>query len=672
MLGLIRPTAGIGAAVRPRPAGRASRALEGVAGFVEAPRFYPYLTAARTSSCSPRSTAAAPRARIDEVLDDRRAAPTAPRTGSAATRTACASAWASPRRCCARPRCCCSTSPRPASTPAGMRDMRALIRRLADEGMTVLLSSHLLAEVEELCNRVAIVRTGASSTRARSPSCGARPAPATGCAPPTTSARWRSAAAQPGIEDVARRRPTAASPSAPTSEEAVGELSLALAEAGALILELSAATRRRSRTSSSALTEGDGAAAAPNAGRPRAEERGMMPGVLDRLPLGAAQAALPEAHLPRPRRRGARADHLRRRRSRPQSGEPDDVAFGRYVHDTGPGDPAGAAAVRLDLDVPADHRAGRRRHRRRRGPQRHAEDDPHPLGRAPAGLRRQGARRRHLRDRRDRRSPAPSRSSPGCSPPGFNPIVDACPARASRRPTALALVGASLLVYLIPILAIACIGLLLLDRLPQQRRGDRRHADVLAAAPADRRSCPGLGGLQPYLLQHAVQRLAGPAARRRSTGRRSCAPPGSARSTRCPRWSPRCLVFLRRDVAGRLSAVAERVLVVDDDRRCGGCSSAASPPRASRSRVAADGGARAGGGRALGARPGRARRDDARRSTGSAVCRRLRAKGLRGADPDADRARRGRRPRRAGSRPAPTTTWSSRSRSRSWWRACTR
>ena len=45
--------------------------------------------------------------------------------------------------------------------PAGMRDMRALIRRLADEGMTVLLSSHLLAEVEELCNRVAIVRTGA-------------------------------------------------------------------------------------------------------------------------------------------------------------------------------------------------------------------------------------------------------------------------------------------------------------------------------------------------------------------------------------------------------------------------------------------------------------------------------------------------------------------------------
>jgi ABC-2 type transport system ATP-binding protein len=45
--------------------------------------------------------------------------------------------------------------------PAGMRDMRLLVRRLAGEGMTVVLSSHLMTEVEELCNRVAIVRSGA-------------------------------------------------------------------------------------------------------------------------------------------------------------------------------------------------------------------------------------------------------------------------------------------------------------------------------------------------------------------------------------------------------------------------------------------------------------------------------------------------------------------------------
>src|SRR5207248_8983772 len=44
--------------------------------------------------------------------------------------------------------------------PAGMRDMRVLIRRLADQGITVLLSSHQLPEVQELCDRVAIIDSG--------------------------------------------------------------------------------------------------------------------------------------------------------------------------------------------------------------------------------------------------------------------------------------------------------------------------------------------------------------------------------------------------------------------------------------------------------------------------------------------------------------------------------
>jgi ABC-2 type transport system ATP-binding protein len=44
--------------------------------------------------------------------------------------------------------------------PAGIRDMRALIASLPDQGVTVLYSSHLLAEVEEVCNRVAIVKDG--------------------------------------------------------------------------------------------------------------------------------------------------------------------------------------------------------------------------------------------------------------------------------------------------------------------------------------------------------------------------------------------------------------------------------------------------------------------------------------------------------------------------------
>jgi ABC-2 type transport system ATP-binding protein len=44
--------------------------------------------------------------------------------------------------------------------PAGMREVRELIRRLGTEGRTVFLSSHLLSEVEQVCDRVAIVAKG--------------------------------------------------------------------------------------------------------------------------------------------------------------------------------------------------------------------------------------------------------------------------------------------------------------------------------------------------------------------------------------------------------------------------------------------------------------------------------------------------------------------------------
>jgi cobalt/nickel transport system ATP-binding protein len=44
--------------------------------------------------------------------------------------------------------------------PAGIRDMRALVKRLAADGLTVLLSSHDMSEVEEICDNVTIRRTG--------------------------------------------------------------------------------------------------------------------------------------------------------------------------------------------------------------------------------------------------------------------------------------------------------------------------------------------------------------------------------------------------------------------------------------------------------------------------------------------------------------------------------
>ena len=44
--------------------------------------------------------------------------------------------------------------------PAGIREIRQLLRRLGAEGRTVFLSSHLLTEVEQTCERVAIIDRG--------------------------------------------------------------------------------------------------------------------------------------------------------------------------------------------------------------------------------------------------------------------------------------------------------------------------------------------------------------------------------------------------------------------------------------------------------------------------------------------------------------------------------
>jgi ABC-2 type transport system ATP-binding protein len=44
--------------------------------------------------------------------------------------------------------------------PAGMVEMRALLRRLVERGQTVVLSSHLLGEVQQICDRVGVIADG--------------------------------------------------------------------------------------------------------------------------------------------------------------------------------------------------------------------------------------------------------------------------------------------------------------------------------------------------------------------------------------------------------------------------------------------------------------------------------------------------------------------------------
>ena len=51
--------------------------------------------------------------------------------------------------------------------PAGMKEVRDLLRRLGDTGTTVLLSSHLLSEVQQICDEVSIISRGKLVTSGR-------------------------------------------------------------------------------------------------------------------------------------------------------------------------------------------------------------------------------------------------------------------------------------------------------------------------------------------------------------------------------------------------------------------------------------------------------------------------------------------------------------------------
>ncbi len=164
-LGLIVPTEGTVELFGRDPMRHGARALEGVAGFVEAPRFYPYLSA-RTNlellaalDGRRRPGRDGARERIEEVLAVVELSARAKhKVGgySHGMRQRLGIAAALLRR----PRLLILDEPATGLDPAGMRDMRELIRRLAGEGITVLLSSHQLPEVQELCDRVAIVDRG--------------------------------------------------------------------------------------------------------------------------------------------------------------------------------------------------------------------------------------------------------------------------------------------------------------------------------------------------------------------------------------------------------------------------------------------------------------------------------------------------------------------------------
>lgn len=163
LLGLVLATAGE-AEVLGEPMPRASRSvLPQVGAVVEGPAAYAGLSGRANLALLDRAGPGGPRrtrrARVEEALervglahvDDRPV-----RAYSLGMRQRLGLAGALVRR----PRLLVLDEPTNGLDPRGIREVRDLLLTLRDEGTTVFLSSHLLAEVEQVCTRVGVLHRG--------------------------------------------------------------------------------------------------------------------------------------------------------------------------------------------------------------------------------------------------------------------------------------------------------------------------------------------------------------------------------------------------------------------------------------------------------------------------------------------------------------------------------
>lgn len=163
LLGLIRPTSGqVELLGRPMP-GAAAEILPRVGSLVEGPAFHPYLSGAanlaRLDAADPVANPATARARISTALERVGLLAAAGKRYRAYSlgmrqRLAIASALLQPRDLLVL------DEPTNGLDPQGTREVRHLIGQLSAEGVTVLVSSHLLSEVEQACSHVGVMRDG--------------------------------------------------------------------------------------------------------------------------------------------------------------------------------------------------------------------------------------------------------------------------------------------------------------------------------------------------------------------------------------------------------------------------------------------------------------------------------------------------------------------------------
>src|SRR6266446_10713877 len=156
LLGLIRPTSGSAIVAEHRPGD--PEGLRRIGSLVESPAFYPYLSG-RENLKIVCDYAGIPHTRVDAALEEVDLADRArDRFGTYSMgmkqRLAVAAALIKD------PELMILDEPTNGLDPQGVVEMRSLIRRLGTGSRTVLLSSHLLSEMEQVCDRVGIIRRG--------------------------------------------------------------------------------------------------------------------------------------------------------------------------------------------------------------------------------------------------------------------------------------------------------------------------------------------------------------------------------------------------------------------------------------------------------------------------------------------------------------------------------
>ena len=156
LVGLIRPTSGTATV-----AGRAPGSPEGlkkIGSLIESPGFYPYLSG-RENLRVVADLAGVAQKRVNEVLEIVELGTRAHRNfGTYSTgmkqRLGVASALLKD------PELLILDEPTNGLDPQGMAEMRKLIKEIGQGDRTVLLSSHLLGEVEQICDRVGVISNG--------------------------------------------------------------------------------------------------------------------------------------------------------------------------------------------------------------------------------------------------------------------------------------------------------------------------------------------------------------------------------------------------------------------------------------------------------------------------------------------------------------------------------